>query len=180
MRLYCFSPLGSLLFRSTSLGLFVLDIPKPRALPWADLWLARWAGTQTGFHSNAAGNAVVQDLPVVRDKSQFWGNLVCLIGCVFVPLRPYHTRFQEGSVGNENSGRNDDADKGLQRFFACVIASLQGPPVGGPAMDRVSRFVREDSAENQADSFGRYCTKSENAHWRIFGFPAITRRRPVR
>ena len=42
------------LFRSAPLGLFVLEIPKPRALPWADLWLARWAGTQTELHSNAA------------------------------------------------------------------------------------------------------------------------------
>jgi len=41
------------LFRSAPLGLFVLEIPKPRALPWADLWLARWAGTQTELHSNA-------------------------------------------------------------------------------------------------------------------------------
>jgi len=42
------------LFRSAPLGLFVLEIPKLRALPWADLWLARWAGTQTELHSNAA------------------------------------------------------------------------------------------------------------------------------
>ena len=41
-------------FRSAPLGLFVPDIPKPRTLPWADLWLARWAGTQTVLHSNAA------------------------------------------------------------------------------------------------------------------------------
>jgi len=45
---------SSNLFRSAPLGLFVLDIPKPRALPWADLWLARWAGTQTELHSCAA------------------------------------------------------------------------------------------------------------------------------
>ena len=45
---------SSNLFRSAPLGLFVLEIPKPRALPWADLWLARWAGTQTELHSNAA------------------------------------------------------------------------------------------------------------------------------
>jgi len=49
-----FAVTKSNLFRSASLGLFVPDTPKPRALPWADLWLARWAGTQTELHSNAA------------------------------------------------------------------------------------------------------------------------------
>jgi len=49
-----FAVTTSNLFRSAPLGLFVPDIPKPRALPWADLWLARWAGTQTELHSNAA------------------------------------------------------------------------------------------------------------------------------
>ena len=49
-----FAVTSSNLFRSAPLGLFVPDIPKPRALPWADLWLARWAGTQTELHSNAA------------------------------------------------------------------------------------------------------------------------------
>ena len=48
-----FAVTSSNLFRSAPLGLFVPDIPKPRALPWADLWLARWAGTQTELHSNA-------------------------------------------------------------------------------------------------------------------------------
>jgi len=42
------------LFKDAPLGLLVLDLPNPRALPWADLWLARWAGAQAELHSNAA------------------------------------------------------------------------------------------------------------------------------
>ena len=42
------------LFKDAPLGLLVLDLPNPKALPWADLWLARWAGAQAELHSNAA------------------------------------------------------------------------------------------------------------------------------
>jgi len=61
------------LFRSAPLGLFVLETLKPRALPWADLWLACWAGTQTELHSNAAYRAASN----LSDTHCEWFNHDC-------------------------------------------------------------------------------------------------------
>jgi len=48
-----FAVTSSNLSRSAPLGLFVPDIPKPRAVPWANLRLARWAESHAELQWNA-------------------------------------------------------------------------------------------------------------------------------
>jgi len=109
-------------FRDVPLGLFVLTIPQIQALPWADLWLARWAETQTELHSGRVRKLV----PRFTASRRRLGEKGLAIHRLSMYLNSYHATYtqQRYQFFRISANAEESLSMHLTHRFAPVVALM--------------------------------------------------------